>query len=117
MSGLAAAFSETFGAPYADAVATWPGTPTLDSGGSITTAADPVTADCKVQVDSPTDAMRGDAGFIATDVRLLVLGLTSLDTSAKITIASGAHIGTWTLMTVTGDPVGIGYECRARKAA
>lgn len=116
-AGLAAAFSETFGGPYADAVATWPGSPTLDSGGSITAAADKIEVDCKAQVDAPTAAMRGEADFVATDVRLLVLGLDGLDTSATITIASGKHTGTWALLTVTGDPVGVGYECRARKAA
>lgn len=114
-ANLATGFSGAFGGPYADAVAAWPGAPTYDSGGSITTPADPIELDCKCQVDAPTEAMRGAGDFVEGDARLLVLGLTSLDTSAKITIADGAHAGTWTLMTVSGDPAGIGHECRGRR--
>lgn len=114
-AAIAKGFAGAFGAPYYDATATWPGTPTYDSGGSITTPADPIEAECQCQVDSPTDAMRSAADFVDGDARLLVLGLSALDTSAKITVAAGPHVGTWTLVTVGGDPAGVGFECRGRR--
>lgn len=114
-SNLATAFSGAFGGPYVDGVAKFPGAAVFDAGGSIITPAAQITFPCQVQVDSATEAMRADAGFLATDVRLIVLGLTRLDATATIAIASGDHAGTWRLMSVQSDPVSIGYECRGRK--
>jgi hypothetical protein len=114
-ASIATGFAGAFGAPYYDAVASWPGTPVIDAGGSITTPASPVTAGCQCQVDIATDAMRSVADFLATDVRLLLLGLTAIDPTATITIAAGPHFGTWKLMSVARDPAGIGYECRGRR--
>lgn len=119
-SGLATSFAAQFGAPFGDAVVSWPGVPAYDAGGSITTPAAPVTATCKAQFDAPTQAMRQSEGFLETDARILVLASTLdgvLDESAKLVIASGANSGTWALLSVTRDPAGIGYECRARKTA
>lgn len=116
-SGLASAFSEAFGGPYQDAVASWPGAIVFDSGGSLDSAGAGTSADCKVQVDVATEEMRMDAGFLATDVRLLVLGLDALGTSAAITITDGVHAGTWKVMSVTRDPAGIGFDCRGRLVA
>ena len=119
-SGLATGFAAQFGAPFGDAVASWPGVPSHDAGGSITTPAAPTTASCKAQFDAPTQAMRASEGFLETDARILVLAASlvgTLDESAKIVVASGANTGTWALLSVTRDPAGIGYECRARKAA
>lgn len=111
--GLATAFSAQFGAPYADALARWPGTPTYDAGGSITAPGTPMETPCKAQVDAATEAMRADAGFLQGDARLLVLGLTALDTRADIVIDDDR----WSLQTVARDPAGIGWECRARRYA
>ena len=65
--------------------------------------------------DAPTQAMRAAEGFMETDARVIVLAFAaSLDTKARITVASGANAGTWELLSVTRDPAGIGYECRGR---
>lgn len=118
-SSLAASFSAQFGAPFIDAIARWTGTPTLDAGGSIVTSTGSLSYPCKAQFDAPTQAMRADAGFLATDVRILVLTASLgavLNTSAKIIAPSGgANAGTWELLSVTRDPASIGYECRGRR--
>ena len=117
-ANLATGFAATFGSPFEDARAAWPGVPMRDSGGSIVTPGDPVELDCKAQFDAPTQAMRADAGFLQTDVRILVLAASlagTLDTAARIVIASGANAGAWELMSCTRDPAGIGYECRGRR--
>lgn len=117
-ASLAAGFAEQFGAPFEDAVAKWPGTPTTDLGGSITAPGAPATKPCKAQFDAPSEAMRTDPGFLATDSRVLVLAATLdgvLDTSARLIVTTGANAGIWKLETCTRDPAGIGYECRARK--
>ena len=116
-AGLATAFSDTSGGPYQAAVARWPGTATYDAGGSIAAPGTATTVDCRAQGEAATQAMRADVGFLETDIRLLVLGLTALDTGAQIEIAAGPHAGTWALISVARDPVGVGWECRARRAA
>ena len=53
-----------------------------------------------------------------TDARIIVLAASlaaTLDTRARITVASGANAGTWELLSVTRDPAGIGYEARGRR--
>ena len=79
------------------------------------TPAAPISLPCSVQVDRATEAMRSAADFLATDVRLLILGLAALDDTAKITIPAGVHAGTWRLMSVERDPAAIGFDCRGRK--
>lgn len=119
-ANLATGFAATFGAPFQDVTATWPGTAEYDTGGSIVTPGVPVSLNCKAQIDSPTEAMRNDPGFLERDMRVLVLSATLdgvLNSEAKIVVASGEHAGTWSLESVTGDPAGIGWECRGRKVA
>lgn len=116
---IAIGFSDIAGAPYVDAVATWPGTPVKDAGGSIVTPGTPVSLPCKAQFDAATLAMREAEGFLQTDVRILVLAATlegELDTAAKLVVASGDHAGTWTLLSCQRDPAGIGFECRGRRS-
>lgn len=111
---LAVAFSNHVGGPFVDAVASWPGEPIMDSGGSITTPGTPSNYVCKVQIDAPTQQMRAADDFLETDARLLVLANTlvrDLDTNAVVN-AAGAR---WALLTCQKDSVGVGYECRARK--
>lgn len=113
-AGLATAV----GAPFYNATANWPGTPTYDTGGSITSPGTPVSLSCRAQFDSATEAMRQQEGFLETDVRILVLADSlagTLDTKAKILVASGDYAGTWALMTCVRDPASIGFECRGRK--
>lgn len=117
-AGIARDFSSQFGGPFHDATAKWPGVPVKDDGGSITTPAAPVTSTCKVQVSQPDAAMRGDAGFVQTDMRLYVLAATltgSIDTTTTITLASGPHAGTWEVQAAQKDTAGIGWACRGRK--
>lgn len=118
-AGLAQGFSEQFGAPYHGAVARWPGVPVVDDGGSIVTPAAPVQKTCKAQVSAPTQAMRTDADFRQTDMALHVLAASldgTLDTDAKIVIATGPHAGTWELRSVAKDAAAIGFSCRGRLA-
>lgn len=115
-AGLATGFSDAFGGPYHAAVARWAGTPTYDTGGSITAPGSPSQTDCRAQGEAATQAMRANEGFLETDIRLLVIGLTALDTLATVEIEAGPHAGTWALMTVARDPVGVGWECRARRS-
>jgi hypothetical protein len=117
-AGIAAGFAEAFGAPYADATARWPGVPVKDAGGSITAPGTAIVRPCKIQVSEPTEAMRADAGFLQTDMRLHVLSAPldgALDTAAEVAVLSGPHAGTWALQSVTLDTAGIGYTCRGRK--
>lgn len=117
-ANLATGFAETFGAPFADAVARWPGTPVYDAGGSITAAGTAIELPCKAQFDAPTQAMRAAEGFRETDARIIVLAASlaaTLDASARIVVSSGQNAGTWELLSVTRDPAGIGYECRGRR--
>ncbi|MEY4838688.1 MAG: hypothetical protein RLZZ475_2547 [Pseudomonadota bacterium] len=119
-ANIATGFAAQFGGPFQDATAIWPGTPTYDAGGSITAPGTPASYTCKAQFDAPTEAMRADPGFLERDMRLIVLAGTlagTLDSAAKIVVSDGAHAGTWSLETCQGDPVGIGYECRARRTA
>ena len=109
-------FAERFGAPFIDAVAWWPGTPVKDAGGSIISPGTPVEVACKAQFDAPTVAMRQAEGFTEQDARILVLDFDgTLDDEAEIRVASGDNAGQWRLLTVTRDPAGVGYECRARR--
>lgn len=113
-ANLATSFSTMTGAPFVDAVATWQGLPTYDTGGSITVPGASSSYDCKAQFDALTQQMRSADDFLETDVRVLVLAKSisrPLDTNAKI-IANGE---TWALLTCQRDTASIGYECRARK--
>lgn len=117
-ANMAECLSAMASVPFFDSVAKWPGTPTLDSGGSITAAGTPVNVDCKVQVDTATDSMRRDAAFVEGDVRLLVLGYglaQDIDTNCRIDVQGGPYQGVWAVQSVTRDPAGIGFECRGRK--
>ena len=117
-ANLATAFSNMAGGPFIEAVATWPGAPTYDSGGSITAAGEAVSYACRAQFDAPTQAMRAAEGFLQTDMRVLVLAKSiavPLDTGAQIVVADGPNAGTWALLTCQRDPVAIGYECAGRR--
>ena len=51
-----------------------------------------------------------------TDARIIVLAFAAtLDTKARIVVATGANAGTWELLSVVRYPAGIGYEARGRK--
>ncbi len=117
-ASLATGFAEQFGAPFIEVTAVWSGAADFDTGGSIITPGVPIEKLCRAQFDVPSEGMRNDPGFLSRDVRLIVLAGTldgALDSAAKIVVAGGEHAGTWSLESVTGDPAGIGWECRARR--
>lgn len=119
-AGIAAGFAAAVGGPFEDVTVRWPGIPTRDAGGSITSPATPVAKTCKAQFDIVTEAMRTDPAFLEKDVRILVLAATldgMLDTSVKVVVATGPNAGTWSIETCNRDSVGIGWECRARKVS
>jgi hypothetical protein len=102
---MANGFSAMAGGPFTDATLWWAGTPVTDDGGSI------------VDPGTPVEAMRADADFQQEDVRLLILsaGLTTVpDEAAEVVIEAGDNAGRYAIQTVGRDPVGIGFECRAR---
>ncbi|GGB15103.1 hypothetical protein GCM10011380_00640 [Sphingomonas metalli] len=116
---IALAFSGAGLGAYFDAEARWPGQPVTDDGGSIVTPGTPIVLPCSVQVDAVTEAMRGDADYRDRDVRLLVLRSTlggDLDTDAVVQVLAGPHEGAWSLQSVSGDPMGVYWECRGRRA-
>ena len=115
-ASIANGFADRFGAPFVDATAWWAGEPVNDAGGSIVTPGTPVQYPCRAQFDAPTQAMRQAEGFLEQGARVLVLAFEgTLDADAQIRVASGQNAGNWSLITVTRDPAGIGYECRARR--
>lgn len=119
-NNLATAFSNMAGGPFVEAVATWPGTPVYDDGGSIVTPGTPISYACRAQFDAPTQQMRAAEDFLQTDVRILVLAKSiavPLDTEAQIVVADGPNEGTWALITCQRDPVAIGFECRGRRVS
>ena len=116
---IALGISAAVGGGFHDAVAKWPGEPTMDNGGSIAAPGEPVEKPCSVQVDSVTEAMRQADGFTDKDMRLLVLAATldgDLDTSAQIEVLAGPHAGTWMVASCDRDPCGVYWECRGRRA-
>jgi len=115
-SGIALSMSRAFGGPYHDAVARWPGMP-VTVGGSIVTPGVPVEKPCSCQVDSVTEAMRSEAGYADKDVALLVLCATldgELDTDATVEVTAGPNAGTYSVQSVSRDPMASHWLCRGR---
>lgn len=116
---IATAFSAAGLGPYQPSVASWPGVPVEDDGGSIITPGTPVEKTCYCQVDQVTEDMRAEAGFVDRDVRLLILadGLTRpIDTDATVSVSAGASAGVYSVQTAQLDPMGAYFDCRGRRA-
>lgn len=112
---IAGAVSAAVGGPYHAARLTYPGNPVYDDGGSIVTPGTQLQVDCRVQVDVATEAMRADAGFMAEDVRLLILDPADLNTTATLRVLAGPYAGeVYSLLSKQRDPLGFGWECRGR---
>lgn len=106
--------------PYFPAIVRTETAPVIDAGGSIITPGQPVERPCMAQVDAVTDAMRLQDGFNQKDVRLIVLTATlagALDTTARVEVTAGPNAGLYSVQSVARDPVGVGWDCRARKDA
>lgn len=105
------------GGPYHAASLLYAGTPVKDDGGSIVTPGTPTEVECTAQVDRTTEEMRKAEGFMAEDVRLLILGPATLDRTPRLSLAAGPFAGkVYSLMSVQRDPLGFGFECRGRIA-
>lgn len=102
--------------PFFDAKAIWPGTPTKDAGGAITSPGTASSVDCSAQVDNATELMRRDPEYKDGDVRLIVIDIDDLDTDARIKIEAGPRAGTWLVEAISRDPASIGFDCRGRLA-
>lgn len=114
---VASAVGAAVGGPYHAGLLLSDGTPVKDAGGSITTPGTPTQTACTVQVDAVTEAMRADADFLERDVRLLILGPAALTTAPQVSVTAGPFAGAvYELRSVTRDPLGCGWECRARAA-
>jgi hypothetical protein len=115
-AGIAASVSQAMGGPYHSAVVRTSTPPVLDDGGSIVTPGQPVERACQCQVDTATDAMRADAGFIQGDMRLLILELDGvLGTDATVAVTAGPGQASYSVQAVTRDAAGIGWEARGRR--
>lgn len=112
---IAGAVSTAVGGPYAAAKLFYPGEPVYDDGGAIIVPGVPYEVDCQVQVDVASETMRLTEGFMAEDVRLLILGPGTLDRTPKVSITAGPFAGkSYSLMSVQRDPLGFGWDCRGR---
>lgn len=113
-ASVAGSVSEALGGPFHDATAHWAGTPVLDAGGSIASPGVPVEVKCLCQVDSATEAMRAEAGYVDKDVALIVIGLAALDTDAAVEVTAGPLPGRYSVQSVTRDALGSHWVARGR---
>ncbi len=112
---IAGLVSEAVGGPYAAGKLLYAGVAVKDDGGDIVTPGTPSEIAIRVQVDRVTEAMRQEEGFLERDVRLLILGPDTLTTDPDVSVAEGPFAGqSYSLQTVGRDPLGFGWECRAR---
>lgn len=113
---IAGLVSEAFGGPYAAGKLLYAGVPVKDDGGAIITPGTPSEVDVNVQVDAVTEDMRRDAGYLAQDVRLIILVDAKPDTTPDVRVDEGEFAGeTYSLQTANRDTLGFGWECRGRK--
>lgn len=113
---IAGLVSQAVGGPYAAGKLLYAGTPVKDDGGSIITPGTPFEVDCQIQVDSCTEDMRRDAGYLAQDVRLIILVDAKPDTTPDARVDDGEFAGQiYSLQTAVKDTLGFGWECRGRK--
>jgi len=115
---IAGTVSEAFDGPYHPARLRWTLSDVKDDGGSIITPGAAQDFVCKVQVNHATDAMRAEAGFIETDMRLLVIAKgiwVPVDLQITVDIPLGEWAGTWELQSGTRDTLGFAYDARGRR--
>lgn len=109
---LAAAFAGVFGALYLDG-SLYRAVDFVDDGkgGGSDPGFEPAQA-VKVQIDSATQAMIASDGYVAGDVRILMLAHGVAAPSTDDEIAAGAR---YMIESVGTDPAGSYYELRGRK--
>lgn len=114
-AGIATGFSSVMGGPYSAGIVRNVTDAVFDDGGSIITPGVHVERACQIQVDAATEAMRQAEGFTDRDLRLLIISLTgTLNTDARAEVTNGPRAGLYRLLSCGPDPIGIGWECRAR---
>jgi hypothetical protein len=114
---IAGLVSEAVGGPYYTATLTYPGVPVKDDGGDIVTPGTPYDVACRAQIDVATEAMRQADGFMAEDVRILIIDPEALDRTPTLAVSAGPFAGkVYSLVTVQRDTLGFGWECRGRAA-
>lgn len=115
-AALAGRLSQAMGGPYHAAIVHTSTAPVTDDGGSIVTPGQPIQRPCMCQVDTATDAMRQDVGFVQGDARLLVLGVAgTIGTDAEVEVSDGPGAGRYSIQAVTRDTAGFGWDCRGRR--
>lgn len=113
---IAGLVSEAVGGPFAAGKLVYAGVPVKDDGGTIITPGTPTEVDCRVQVDAVTEDMRRDAGYLAQDMRLIVLVDIPPDTTPDLRVVDGKFAGeTYSIQTAARDALGFGWDCRGRK--
>lgn len=111
-------FSAAFGGPYHPARTIEQVDPVFDDGGSIITPGGVLNRSCSVQIDSATEAMRQQGGFVDGDMRFIVLAATlegALGTDARIEVLEGPFLGIWMVEAIERDPVAAGWVGRGRR--
>lgn len=112
------AFSQTFGGPFHAARVIDQAGAVYDDGGSIVTPGGPVYRPCSVQIDGATQRMREAAGYVDTDVSLIVLADTlagTLGTEARVEVLAGPHAGVWSVELIELDTMALGWVGRGRR--
>jgi len=112
--------SAQFGGPIKPGSVVRYGAPITDDGGSIVTPGAVTIADCSLQIENATEAMRQADGYTDEDMRLLVLASTlegTIDTDASIDVLTGPYFGRWSIASVDSDPFGVYWDCRGRRSS
>lgn len=105
--GIAGIMNSAFGGIYLPATLyrrSW-----TDDKGTLTENA-PATESIRCQVDAATEAMRAQAGYTGTDVRLLILAaaIDPIDTDCEVAVGNRR----FAIASVDQDPAGAYFECR-----
>lgn len=108
--GIASLFGQAFGQFYLDGNLTRTTLIGDDSGGGTASYSNVAV---KVQMDSCTEAMRAQAGYTDTDVRLLILHSplgSDIQTDDKVSVGGSVYA----IASVAQDPARSYWECRGQ---
>lgn len=112
------AFSAVLGGPFHPARIIEITETEYDDGGSIISAGGVAYRACQCQIDSATEAMRQQGGFVDGDLRFIILSATldgSLGTDARIEVLEGPFTGIWSVEAIERDPVAARWVGRGRR--
>lgn len=117
-ANIAAAFVDGGNGPFVSAAVLTKTAPVYDDGGDIVTPGTPVERSCLAQADLCGEAMRGEDGYADGDVQIIILCDTldgAIDSDARVRINAGPFAGTWTVQSLSRDPVAVGWSIRGRR--